>query len=164
MLFVIEKLQRPSSELECDLRQSSEETTEGTSEEIVAATPEASVFSPRGDSSGPLGGSLVTLEDCAIFSRAVSRLLDQLYPEEGPSYSLEVSSPGLDRPLNGPKDFERFNGRLAKLTLVGQGRPRRYTGRLETATKPYKLATDLGSVVFDPDEVVSARLKPEFRH
>jgi ribosome maturation factor RimP len=120
------------------------------SSEIIGSRPQA------------FSGSLVTLNDCSLFSRAVSRLLDQLYPEEAPPYNLEVSSPGLDRPLNGAKDFERFNGFLAKITLEGPEGSRRYTGRLDTTKTPYKLNTDRGQIAFDLESVISARLKPEF--
>lgn len=54
----------------------------------------------------------VTLEDCAQVSRDLEKRLDELDPIEG-TYLLEVSSPGLDRPLRGPEDCQRFTGRLA---------------------------------------------------
>lgn len=58
----------------------------------------------------------VTVDDCATVSRQVSALLDVV--DFGPSrYVLEVSSPGLDRPLTRPEDYERFAGRLAKITF-----------------------------------------------
>ena len=59
----------------------------------------------------------VGIEDCANVSRQVSALLDVL--DFGPTrYTLEVSSPGLDRPLNGPREYERFIGRLARITYA----------------------------------------------
>jgi ribosome maturation factor RimP len=56
----------------------------------------------------------VSVEDCAHVSRDLSALLDveDLVPV---AYTLEVSSPGLDRPLRGAADFERFSGRRAKI-------------------------------------------------
>jgi ribosome maturation factor RimP len=56
----------------------------------------------------------VTLDDCADFSRELSVLLDveDFIPCE---YNLEVSSPGLDRPLKTDADYERFAGRLIKV-------------------------------------------------
>lgn len=56
----------------------------------------------------------VTLDDCESFSRAMSALLDveDVIPF---SYVLEVSSPGLDRPLKDIRDFERSVGRLARV-------------------------------------------------
>lgn len=56
----------------------------------------------------------VTLDDCADVSRELSLVLDveDFIPGH---YSLEVSSPGLDRPLKTPADYERFAGRLVKI-------------------------------------------------
>lgn len=72
----------------------------------------------------------MTVEDCAAISRAASPLLDVEDPIRG-EYVLEVSSPGLDRPLVKPEDFLRFKGREAKIELLRPlcGR-RRYRGRL----------------------------------
>jgi len=63
----------------------------------------------------PTGG--VSLEDCADVSRDVSAVLDadeELVPHQ---YNLEVSSPGLDRPLRTEAEFARFAGKLAKVKL-----------------------------------------------
>ncbi len=78
----------------------------------------------------------VTLDDCADLSRELSTLLDveDLIPCE---YSLEVSSPGLDRPLKSEADYERFSGRLIKVrTYVpyqddAGNRRKTFLGRLE---------------------------------
>ncbi len=56
----------------------------------------------------------VTLEDCAKFSRALSALLDVEDPIST-RYVLEVSSPGLDRPLKTNKDFSRSIGKLVRI-------------------------------------------------
>ncbi|MFP4537582.1 MAG: ribosome maturation factor RimP [Dichotomicrobium sp.] len=58
----------------------------------------------------------VTVEDCADASRAISPLLDAHDPMPG-RYLLEVSSPGIDRPLVRPSDFEDWVGHEAKVTL-----------------------------------------------
>jgi ribosome maturation factor RimP len=58
----------------------------------------------------------VTLEDCERVSRELDTLLDVEDLVAGP-YTLEVSSPGLDRPLRHGDDFRRFAGRLAKIVL-----------------------------------------------
>ena len=77
-----------------------------------------------------LDDGTMTVEDCAAISRAVSTLLDVEDPIKG-SYTLEVSSPGLDRPLTRPKDYTRFAGLEAKIELRepmdGQ---RRFRGRI----------------------------------
>ena len=70
----------------------------------------------------------ITVEDCAAVSRQLTRVL----PVEGVDFErLEVSSPGLDRPLKRIEDFARFAGRKAsvKLKLPLDGR-RRYEGLL----------------------------------
>lgn len=72
----------------------------------------------------------VTLDDCAHVSRQVSARLDADDPIQG-RYTLEVSSPGLDRPLSRDRDFERFTGQRVKVTtespIDGQ---RNFIGRL----------------------------------
>ena len=56
----------------------------------------------------------VTLNDCADLSRQISDLLDVSFEDLG-SYSLEVSSPGAERPLGKMSDFDRFNGQTVKI-------------------------------------------------
>lgn len=65
--------------------------------------------------SGVAGG--VGHKDCEAVSQQLSVILDVEELVPGPRYTLEVSSPGLDRKLLKPADFERFIGRLAKVTL-----------------------------------------------
>jgi len=73
----------------------------------------------------------VTLEDCANLSREVSTILDIEDPIKG-SYTLEVSSPGLDRKLRNASDYERFRGSLVKLqTLEPVNGTRNFEGRLQ---------------------------------
>jgi ribosome maturation factor RimP len=56
----------------------------------------------------------IMLDDCANVSRELSELLDveEIIPTE---YNLEVSSPGLNRPLNKPSDYERYAGKIVKV-------------------------------------------------
>jgi len=61
-------------------------------------------------------GSGMGVEDCAQISRHVSALFEVEDPIEG-SYTLEVSSPGIDRPLVKPADYARFAGHVAKVEL-----------------------------------------------
>ena len=72
----------------------------------------------------------MTVEDCEKISRHVAALLDVDDPI-GDAYVLEVSSPGIDRPLTRIEDYTRFDGELAKITLrlMLDGR-RRFNGRL----------------------------------
>ena len=65
-----------------------------------------------------IDGREITVDDCADSSRAISALLDVEDPLPT-AYELEVSSPGIDRPLTRPKDFERFAGHLAKIEELG---------------------------------------------
>jgi ribosome maturation factor RimP len=74
----------------------------------------------------------VTHEDCANLSREVSTILDVEDAVPGGSYVLEVSSPGLDRKLFRPADFERFKGSRVKLTTKDPvNGNRHFEGRLE---------------------------------
>ena len=72
----------------------------------------------------------MTVEDCAEISRSVSALLDVADPIAG-AYMLEVSSPGIDRPLVRPEDYDRFAGFEARIDLAEplEGR-KRFRGRL----------------------------------
>src|SRR5437588_2536268 len=74
----------------------------------------------------------VTHEDCANLSREVGTILDVEDVIPGDSYVLEVSSPGLDRKLTRPADYERFTGRRIKLmTRNPVNGSRHFEGRLE---------------------------------
>ena len=75
-------------------------------------------------------GESMVVDDCAALSRAVSAVLDVEDPIAG-AYTLEVSSPGIDRPLVRLADFDRFAGFEAKveMDLAVDGR-RRFQGRL----------------------------------
>ena len=64
----------------------------------------------------------VTHKDCERVSEQLSVILDVEDLIPGPSYVLEVSSPGLDRKLIKPADYERFVGRLAKVWVTEPGR------------------------------------------
>mgnify|MGYP001071610280 CR=1 FL=1 len=59
----------------------------------------------------------ITLDDCVAVSRDVSAILEIEDPIKS-AYRLEVSSPGLDRPLKKPADFERFAGQIIKLKTL----------------------------------------------
>jgi ribosome maturation factor RimP len=72
----------------------------------------------------------MAIEDCELASRALSPVLDVADPIEGP-YRLEISSPGIDRPLVRRSDFERYAGHLAQVEMLApiDGR-RRFRGEL----------------------------------
>jgi len=70
--------------------------------------------------------------DCERVSQQLSVILDVEELVEGPGYILEVSSPGMDRALKKAADFERFKGRLAKIsTTEPVGDAKFFEGRLE---------------------------------
>jgi|SRR6266403_453356 len=74
----------------------------------------------------------VTHEDCANLSREISTIFDVEDAVPGGSYVLEVSSPGLDRKIFKPADFERFQGSRVKLTTKDPvNGNRHFEGRLE---------------------------------
>ena len=77
----------------------------------------------------------MTVEDCEAISRAISAKLDVEDPLPE-AYTLEVSSPGIDRPLVKAADYARFAGHVAKMEcrepVAGQ---RRFTGRILSATE-----------------------------
>jgi len=73
----------------------------------------------------------VNIDDCASISRQVSAILDVEEPIQQ-SYDLEVSSPGLDRPIFKLADFERFAGELARIKMsVGVDGRRNFKGVLK---------------------------------
>ncbi len=71
----------------------------------------------------------VNVDDCATVSHHVSALMDQADPVEG-AYRLEVSSPGMERPVERAVDFERFRGFRAKVRLYPGHPRRRFSGEL----------------------------------
>lgn len=122
--------------------------------------------SPRGrllrvliDAPARAGG--VTVEDCA----AVSNHLTHLFAVEDVDYDrLEVSSPGFDRPLKKPADFERFAGQEAyvrvRVPINGQ---RNFTGRLAgVAGGKFRLVGQNAEVELELAQVEKARLVPKY--
>ena len=108
-------------------------------------------------------GTPVTVDDC----EAVTRQLQYVLEVEGVDYQrLEVSSPGLDRPLKRPSDWERFAGSEIELTLKlpFQGR-KKYRGRLQAGSgEGWRVVFDDGkgeqALDFAIEEVREARLVP----
>ena len=73
----------------------------------------------------------ITIDDCETISKQVSPVLDVADPVSG-AYRLEVSSPGIDRPLVRPSDFEDWSGHEAKIELTEPvGGRRKFKGMLE---------------------------------
>lgn len=77
----------------------------------------------------------ITIDDCVLVSRQLTGLLDVEDPIQG-KYDLEVSSPGLDRPLFTVEQFKKFIGERVKLRLYEkQDGQKRYTGLLVSANE-----------------------------
>jgi ribosome maturation factor RimP len=108
-------------------------------------------------------GREVTVEDCERVSREVEAALDVEDPIPG-SYHLEVSSPGLDRPLVKAAHFRRFLGHQARVTLEApiDGR-RRFRGEIAGADDETVVLNVEGEPVQLPlEDIRKARLVPEF--
>ena len=118
---------------------------------------------PVAGEDGQMAPPMVGIDECEQVSREVSAQLDVEDPISG-NYTLEVSSPGIDRPLFTPAQFQRFLGQTAKvgLKLPQEGR-RRLTGRIVVITddsirfevdgKPFEAAID---------NIDKARLVPDW--
>jgi len=105
----------------------------------------------------------VTHEDCAQFSREFGTILDVEDVVPGGTYVLEVSSPGLDRKLNRPADYERFTGSKVKLmTREPVNGNRHFEGRLESF-RDGRLTLDLSMArrKQKPAEVAQQKLEIE---
>ena len=101
----------------------------------------------------------MSVDDCAQISRSVSALLDVADPIAG-AYTLEVSSPGIDRPLVRPEDYERFAGFEAKVELARplDGR-KRFRGRLLGRTASgARLLAEAGEVILPFETIQRAKL------
>ncbi len=105
----------------------------------------------------------VSIDDCEAVSREVSALLDVEDPISG-NYTLEVSSPGLDRPLFTGAQFVRHHGQMVKLGLkLPQDGRRRLQGQIgELAGDMLTLLREEGDLVVALDNIEKARLVPDW--
>jgi len=103
-------------------------------------------------------GRPMTVDDCQAISRDLSAILDVEDPIDG-TYVLEVSSPGIDRPLTRPGDFERFKGFEARieLKLLTEGR-RRFKARI-AATEDDRITFDIEGEPFTVDHSLIQKAK-----
>jgi ribosome maturation factor RimP len=105
----------------------------------------------------------MTVDDCTEISRSVSALLDVADPI-AEAYMLEVSSPGIDRPLVRPEDYDRFAGFEARIELSApvEGRKRfrgRLLGRAPDAADHVRLAgSEIGEVSLPLASIAKAKL------
>lgn len=101
----------------------------------------------------------MTVDDCAQISHSVSALLDVADPIPS-AYMLEISSPGIDRPLVRTEDYDRFKGFEARIELARpiDGR-KRFRGRLlGTSRGNVRLVTETGETELPLDAVGRAKL------
>lgn len=105
----------------------------------------------------------IAIEDCERVSHQVSGVLDVEDPIQG-AYTLEVSSPGMDRPLFKPEHFERYAGSLIKIvTQAPINGQRKFSGRLVgLREQDIVLALEAGELVVPYDSVDKANIIPEF--
>jgi ribosome maturation factor RimP len=85
---------------------------------IDRVPPRAQAGSGTGDVAGGEAELKISHADCERVSQQLSVIMDVEELVDGPGYILEVSSPGLDRALKRAEDFERFTGRLAKISTA----------------------------------------------
>ena len=104
----------------------------------------------------------ITLDEVSEETAWISDLIDEADPIEG-RYNLEVSSPGLARPLRKKRDFVRFAGENGPLTRnVSEGR-RKYTGRLDgMEDDTVRMTTDEGEFAFEFDSIRACTIRPNF--
>jgi ribosome maturation factor RimP len=102
----------------------------------------------------------INVEDCAKVSRALSAVLDEKDPISG-QYSLEVSSPGLDRPLTKAAHFERFKNYTAKVELYHEVEKRkRLKGLIKGVDAENRVHIDMDGqeYVTDFDNIAKAKI------
>jgi ribosome maturation factor RimP len=105
----------------------------------------------------------IAVEDCERVSREVAALLDVEDPIPG-HYNLEISSPGLDRPLFTLEQFDQFSGEQARITLYApQDGRRKLKGEiLGTEDDQVKLNQDGLEVLLELGNIAKARLVPDY--
>jgi len=145
----------------------------GTIEQVVAPVVEDMGYTLVRLSIGPGAGrrapvlqvmaercdGTMSIDDCARLSRALSEVLEAADPVRG-AYMLEVSSPGIDRPLVRLADYDRFRGKLARVETAQpvEGR-RRFRGRLlGTEDGGVKMELDGETFTIAFDDIVKAKL------
>ena len=118
---------------------------------------------PGAEAGAEMEGQGVTVDDCEAVSREVSAQLDVEDPITG-NYTLEVSSPGVDRPLFTVEQFERFIGEKAKVALkLPQDGRRRLQGRI-TSTGADTVQIEVEGQVFEVafENIERAKLVPDW--
>lgn len=106
----------------------------------------------------------ITINDCELVSRALSDMLDEEDFIADDSYILEVSSPGLGRPLKKEKDFERSIGAQVEVkTYQAIDRQKEFTGTLTACDKDrFTIEAEGESMTFKRSDVALVRLALDF--
>lgn len=114
-----------------------------------------------------IDGQPMTVSDCSKISHAISDRLDS-FAELADRYTLEVSSPGIDRPLVRLKDYERFTGHIARIELevpkdTADGKMKRFQGSIVRVTgaapdAEIEFRTEAGDVRVSLQSIARARL------
>lgn len=122
---------------------------------------------PPGTAGGEDGSVTVSHEDCARVSRDVSAALD-VADSIPHAYQLEVSSPGLDRPLRREGDFARFAGQNARVKMSDEGGVegrRNFSGTIRGAKDGHvEIECDGRSYQLPIDGIAKANLIPDWEH
>ena len=127
----------------------------------VVGTSKAPVVRVRIDNADESAGT-ISLDEVAVQNEWISAALDELDPFPG-AYTLEVSSPGMDRPLRRVHDFERFAGQQVSLTTTATEGRRRYSGTLGgVADGDVVIADDEGEHRIPFEQVKTAKIKPDY--
>jgi ribosome maturation factor RimP len=105
----------------------------------------------------------IGIEDCEVVSRETAALLDVKDPIRS-HYNLEVSSPGLDRPLFTPAHYQAFTGRQAQINLFApQDGRRKFSGPILGADEnSVRIEQDGVEVTLDLDNIAKAKLVPDY--
>ena len=106
----------------------------------------------------------ITLGDCESFSRSFEAILDVEDPVPG-SYTLEVSSPGLDRPLKEIRDFEKSTGKLARLVTTEKIENQNFfIGRIIEVSKGLiRILVHEREITIPFEKIAKARLEVELK-
>lgn len=126
-----------------------------------ANTPTLQVMIERASAGDSVGDGGITVEDCAEVSRTLSAILDVEDPINR-GYQLEVSSPGIDRPLVRLEDYRRFAGHEARIETYDMiGGRKRFRGTLagvDGASVKIELEDDEGVSELPFDGIATAKL------
>ena len=103
----------------------------------------------------------ITIDQCVALSRKISDLLDRKDPIPG-RYRLEVSSPGVDRPLKQPRDFQRNVGREVKVDVRRGEETEQVTGKILSAGEDLVLEVEGEEVALEWGAIVKGKIQVRF--